>query len=182
MSALLPRLSGAQDIARDTARGVAISQIQTAIMSYRSLHGKWPSDTSTGTKNLTILVKDNLLTEVPWDPYVDLDLPEAFNSWWDIPISWDFLYILRKKNGKTNGAVVLAAKTETPGKSNYVSKDENKLDLQEDYRNIFPCKEVELKEDATTEEAAKIWFANTETWDNKCYAKNSEQLRYILKF
>jgi competence protein ComGC len=65
MSALLPRLSGAQDIARDTARGVAISQIQTAIMSYRSLHGKWPTNEATGTKNLTILVRDNLLTEVP---------------------------------------------------------------------------------------------------------------------
>lgn len=182
MSALLPRLSGAQDIARDTARGVAISQIQTAIMSYRSLHGKWPTNSATGTKNLTILVRDNLLTEVPWDPYVDLSLENAYTWWWNVSISWDFLYIPVKKNGKGTWAIVLAAKTETPGKSNYVSKETNKLDLKDDYRNIFPCKEVELKEDATAEEEKKIWYANTESWENKCIAKSSEQLRYILKF
>ena len=176
MSALLPRLSGAQDIARDTARGVALSQIQTAIMSYRSLHGKWPTNDATWTKNLTILVRDNLLTEVPGDPYVDLSLANAITG---VDISWDFIYYPVKKNGKGTGAIVLAAKTETPGKSNYVSTDDNNLDINDDYRNIFPCKQVELDENNTD------WpygINQTETWNETCVAKSSDQLRYILKF
>ena len=79
MTALLPRLQGAQDIARDTARQTALSQLQAGIAGYYSLYGKWPSHKLSGTtasgSNQTwghtmdlqgVLVDDsNLMTSLP---------------------------------------------------------------------------------------------------------------------
>lgn len=42
IAALLPRMQAAQGRARDVARKTALSQIQSAIVTYQGDYGKWP--------------------------------------------------------------------------------------------------------------------------------------------
>lgn len=177
MSALLPRLQGAQDLARDTARQTALSQLQTAIMSYRSLKGKWPSMESTGTSSLTWLVSKWFLTELPLDP---IELAYTWRVWDSDPVvsvntGRDFLYFVVKKNNQNSGAIVLATRVETDSRANYVSATDNGIQISGDFKNIFPCKSVEVNSEN---------FSWPYTWwkDLECKAQNSAQLRYILKF
>ncbi|MDR0607036.1 MAG: prepilin-type N-terminal cleavage/methylation domain-containing protein [Candidatus Peribacteria bacterium] len=79
IAALLPRLQGAQGMARDTARQTALSQLQAAIVTYQSLNGRRPgsgdgTETPTGpvnTNNMTRLVTSNIMSELPMDPNLD---------------------------------------------------------------------------------------------------------------
>ncbi|MDR2189944.1 MAG: prepilin-type N-terminal cleavage/methylation domain-containing protein [Candidatus Peribacteria bacterium] len=53
ISALLPRLQGAQSMARDTARKTALSQIGAGITAYQAQYGAWPLKSgATGTDSL----------------------------------------------------------------------------------------------------------------------------------
>ena len=159
--------------ARDTARSVALSQIQTATASYRSLHGKRPETTATNTNNLTIFLEDWLLSELPQDPaYQKIE-----NAYQNVSIDGDFLYIPVKKNGKEKGGVVLAAKMETQQRSNYVSTEPNKLDINEDWTNIFPCKEIQIDKKGET----VAWISNTREGENLCIATSEDQLWYVEK-
>jgi len=174
LSALLPRLQGAQDIARDTARQVALSQIQTATMSYKSLKWKRPMQRATWTRNLNILVQEGLLTTIPSDP----NTTEIRNAITGVDLYSDFIYYPVQKNEIENEWIVLATRMETRQKANYVSNTPNHLDLNDDYANIFPCKEVKLKNWSTT-----VWgINNTRSGDNVCIATQPEQLWYIVKF
>jgi len=56
IAALLPRLQGAQSMARDTSRKTALSQLQSAIVAYQSLNGRWPEALSGNTNDLKELV------------------------------------------------------------------------------------------------------------------------------
>ena len=42
IAALLPRMQAAQGRARDVARKTALSQVQSAIVTYQGDHGRWP--------------------------------------------------------------------------------------------------------------------------------------------
>ena len=42
IAALLPRMQSAQGRARDVSRKTALSQIQSAIVTYQTDHGDWP--------------------------------------------------------------------------------------------------------------------------------------------
>ncbi len=186
MSALLPRLQGAQDLARDTSRGVAMNQLQTAISSYRALKWKWPSDTCTGVSSLSWLIREWILTDFPLDPIEisaytgtvekDWSTDEA-KCWWWGGTKKDFLYLVIKKNWWSKGAVVLATRMETPGRANYVSKNGSELVISWDYKNIYPCKTVELDPSMTEEETYSFGNENA-----NCKVKTPEQLRYITKF
>ena len=139
MTALLPRLQGAQDIARDTARQTALSQLQAGIAGYYSLYGKWPSvvakknnkftpfttyaDTNTG-KELTgcvmalqtVIVDDaNLMTSLPPEPNLDNEV--SFNG---TTCKWDYIYSILPKRWNAKAWLLLVAKAETAGKANYV--------------------------------------------------------------
>ena len=78
MSALLPRLQGAQDIARDTSRQTALSQLQGGIVAYYSLNGKWPTtgDKLSGAVSEleTVLRNSNFMNSLPTEPNEANDL------------------------------------------------------------------------------------------------------------
>jgi prepilin-type N-terminal cleavage/methylation domain-containing protein len=74
ISALLPRLQGAQGMARDTARKTALSQIGAGITAYQSQYGERPlkGGVATGTDALKLyLVDKGLMTDVPKDRLTD---------------------------------------------------------------------------------------------------------------
>ncbi|MDR0859970.1 MAG: prepilin-type N-terminal cleavage/methylation domain-containing protein [Candidatus Peribacteria bacterium] len=80
IAALLPRLQGAQGMARDTARQTGLSQLQSAIVAYQSLNGKWPNSTGTdsptsalNTNNLKSLVTSSIMSSLPSDPNLEND-------------------------------------------------------------------------------------------------------------
>ena len=198
MTALLPRLQGAQDIARDTARQTALSQLQAGIAGYYSLYGKWPSNkltvnTASGS-NLTwghtmdlqgVLVDDsNLMTSLPPEPNQDNGL--TFNG---KTTTGDYIYAVVKKRWNANAGLLLVAKTETPGKSNYVCSgnvyEDNYLpniaSLPADGKikcvisdttaaNAKPCKSVELS-------SVLKYVPN-----GACTYTDQSQLRYILTY
>lgn len=188
MSALLPRLQGAQDIARDTARGVNISQLQTAIMSYRSLKGKWPSMKSTYTSDLPWLLSEGILTDFPTDPIV-MNYEATVEKWlhsqsvkqenienWTWADHKDFLYLVVTKSGWLSWWIVLATRMETSTHANFVSEKGNELVLSGDYNDIYPCKSVSV--DPTTWNS--VTSLNKQSWKD-CVAKDPAQLRYITK-
>ena len=51
IAALLPRMQAAQGRARDVARKTALSQVQSAIVTYQGDHGEWPRSGSVDTSN-----------------------------------------------------------------------------------------------------------------------------------
>jgi competence protein ComGC len=53
IAALLPRLQGAQGMARDTARKTALSNIQAAIVAYQGQMGRWPLSDNSSAKQST---------------------------------------------------------------------------------------------------------------------------------
>lgn len=170
MSALLPRLQGAQDIARDTARQANINQLTTAIMSYRSLEGKFPSPVSTGTSNLSWILAAWILTDFPLDPVVQ-DYEAKFDTTNLHVNSQDYLYLVMKKNGGTSGAIILGAKMETESKANYVSETWNILDLSGDVKDIIPCKSI--SQATATKRSSPT--------NDECTYISADQLRYIVK-
>ena len=178
MSALLPRLSGAQDIARDTARQVAVNQLYTAIMSYKSLHGKYPVLTEewcTWSDHLGVLVNDGLLTEIPTDPNPDEEWTWNIKAWWDVKVTWGYIYCLVKKNGSKKAWGYIFAKTETPAKSNLVWQSSLTVTWAEDYKNQGTCSEIKKADSKMT---VTGWTMNY----TGCTYTDNQELFYILKF
>jgi general secretion pathway protein G len=66
ISALLPKITGAQAKARDTARQTSLSQISTALTMYFNDNGEYPDGTCTSA--LTGSNMKPYLREVPKDP------------------------------------------------------------------------------------------------------------------
>lgn len=182
IAALLPRLQGAQNMARDTSRRTALSQIQSAIIAYQSQFGKWPelstAKTGTGTNGLSVLVSNGIMTEIPTDPNLS-------NVLWGLgtamseatSVSGQFLYMVTKKNSITDGGFILMAKTETPGNSNWVIADtptdlsNGKIDANTDISNVITCKTVEQ------------WTTvGINTGTQVCTYQNLSQLRYLITY
>jgi len=72
IAALLPRLQGAQAMARDTHRQSALSQIGAAVVSYQMQLGKWPNEVSSAsgavkTSALTGLTAVGIINNIPMD-------------------------------------------------------------------------------------------------------------------
>ena len=199
MTALLPRLQGAQDIARDTARQTALSQLQAGIAGYYSLYGKWPSvvakknnsftvqtNWNTGTEltgcTMTlqqVIVDDsNLMTSLPPEP--NLDNSVTFNG---VTCTWDYVYAVLKKRGNANAGLLLVAKAETAGKANYVCGDTDVFSgATGNEKNTCNITDI-------TNSNAKPCRSITQTgWDaryipnGECTYTDQNQLRYILTY
>ncbi len=170
MAALLPRLSGAQNLARDTARISNLNQITTAISSYRGVKWKWPSSSSTGTKQLTELIKESLISEIP-DELTEQDYYGKIDSTQFHVTGFNYLYLVMKKNGGTSGAIILGAKMETESKANYVSDTGNILDISGDVKDIIPCKSI--SQATTTKRSSHT--------NDECTYISADQLRYLVK-
>ena len=120
IAALLPRLQGAQGMARDTSRKTGISQIQSAIVAYQVQFGKWPEQDSarsgTGTDGLLALVTRGIMNSLPEDP----NLSNSFVAFNTTPVTGGaYGYLVGSKSGTPNAGFALMAKTETPGHSNW---------------------------------------------------------------
>ena len=165
MSALLPRLQGAQDIARDTSRQTALSQLQWWIVAYYSLNGKWPKNASGATGGAvseleSVLRASNLMNSLPKEPNEANML--TIGNWAKGTLTWDFYYEYMKKNKTNEGWLLLVAKTETPGKSNYPC---SKL-TWDDVKDIQYCKMLWLSGEADSKIPSECQVADSTDY---CY-------------
>ncbi|MDR3169166.1 MAG: prepilin-type N-terminal cleavage/methylation domain-containing protein [Candidatus Peribacteria bacterium] len=132
IAALLPRLQGAQGMARDTARQTALSQLQAAIVTYQSLNGNRPHGSGTtgdpasnaiNTNELVKLVTSNIMSGLPTDPNLGNEWTGMNNNY--VGTGGGFQYLVLAKNTVKKAGFILMAKTEIPGKSNWVMQQEN---------------------------------------------------------
>jgi prepilin-type N-terminal cleavage/methylation domain-containing protein len=130
IAALLPRLQGAQGMARDTSRQTALSQLQAAIVTYQSLNGNRPKGSgdvdpaskAINTNELVKLVTSNIMSGLPTDPNLGNEWTGMNNDY--VGTGGGFQYLVLAKNTVKKAGFVLMAKTEIPGKSNWVMKQE----------------------------------------------------------
>ena len=129
IAALLPRMSAAQWRARDVARKTALSQIQSAIVTYQGDKWLWPqqtsalnwmwipyADTSTGLANDLI---NAWMSSIPNDPLKE----SSFKGLWGASneiAGWQYGYLVTKRNWTDKAWFVLMAKTEVEWWSNRV--------------------------------------------------------------
>lgn len=110
-AALIPRLTGAQWQARDTARLADLNQIGSALAIYSADNGGYPSGNGSVTSILSWLVNDGYIKSLPKDPQktntTTICEPSA-GSW------WEYIY------AQIKNAFVLSANTEVTKKGNWI--------------------------------------------------------------
>lgn len=168
-AALLPRMQSAQNRARDVARKVSLSQIQSAIVTSQAFNWKWPwmdeAKSWIPVSNIESDLIPSWLTSIPMDP-----LSTSKNSWlWNSISNWEYLYLVATRNSTPNWWFVLMAKTETAWGSNWVVCDNNewKITTEIDLANIKLCETVSERD--TCSNSSGI-----------CTYTSNDQLRYIL--
>ena len=178
IAALLPRLQGAQSMARDTSRRTALSQLQAGIVAYQALNGHWTAEaTATGgisTNDLTELITAGMMTDLPKDP----NSSDSWTGAGGTNISGGgYSYKVVDRNGNKNGGFVLMAKTETPGNSNWVMPlaSDNSTGAfsvsNMDLRYITPCSSVAESGSTLNNGSGEV-----------CYYQQTSQLRYIVLY
>ena len=194
IAALLPRMSAAQGRARDVARKTALSQIQSAIVTYQGDKWKWPqcdsSDNCDAKDGLDISeIKDELLAgwlnSIPSDPLATTKV-----KWlWDDGSDGQFRYMVTKRNWTDNAGFVLMAKTEVEWWSNWVvcddyEDDSSDWEITSDtdiVKDILICSSVSKNTDKDAK--CKLPDPNWENTDNtQCVYTDDTQLRYIITY
>lgn len=116
-AALIPRLTGAQWRARDTARKADLTQIANALAAYESDEGAYPNGTCVDDPDVEAALLENMAT-VPKDPQAQRV------AYWTRANGCNpaiYAYSRLKKAWADRASFVLIANTETPKKnSNYV--------------------------------------------------------------
>lgn len=191
IAALMPRMQAAQWRARDVSRKTALSQIQTAIVTYQWDTGQWPA-MSGGTDDLSwatdwiwvdVIKKDLVvawMNSVPEDP-----LKWQVEWLWsgDANISkWNYWYIVTKRNWTPDWWFVLMAKTEIVWGSNWVNCTDESFSLEKGWiTNDQDIKDLSLCESFTQTgtDTCKVG-----TWDEKwkCEYSDDSMLRYIVLY
>ena len=128
-AALIPKLTGAQSRARDTARIADANQIATALTMYFNDKGEYPKINSSrycarlsGTNNNGAFPEDfsNYMPEIPKDPQVErphYGSKEGSNNY----CTWYYAYADLKNQWAEAGAAVIIINTENVGKyTNYI--------------------------------------------------------------
>ena len=116
MSALIPRLKGAQERARDTARKANLAQISTALEMYFNDNGVYP-DGSCASELADTLIPA-YLNSIPTDPQGARVTYGTTDGWCG---SWSYGYSPLQKSSASNWWSVLVANIEAFGKvANYV--------------------------------------------------------------
>ncbi len=143
--ALLPRMQAAQGRARDVSRKTALSQIQSAIVTYQGDHGEWPLQKEigsnwTGIKAIETQLIQAWMTEVPHDPLNGTQFSWVRDDGTNVT---DFGYVVAKRNSVTSGWFALMAKTEVAWGSNWVICDNGDfITGGTDLRDVHPCSNV----------------------------------------
>ena len=177
-AALAPRMESAQDRARDVARKTDLSQIQSAIVTSQRDKWMWPGMDSGAEKWITVSkIKNDLIhagmSSVPSDPVKNNKNYWLWKNYKNNSATWEYLYLVAKRNWVQNGWFILMAKTEVEWWSNrVVCKDWNWL-------NKWYL--------ANSTDIAKIQLCNTiSKWDScginegNCTYTNNDELRYIM--
>ena len=170
IAALMPRMSAAQGRARDVARKTALSQIQSAIVTYQGDYGKWPwMDRAKNWIPVSEIQSELIsagMTSVPRDPLRDVKLTWLWSYQGDG--EGNYAYIVSRRNGIDNWWFVLMAKTEVPWWSNWVVCDDGewKINTETDLSNIMLCDMVE-----------KWDYCSNSSW--RCTYSSEGELRYI---
>lgn len=168
---LCPRTCCVKWTNRDVARRNDLSQIETAIENYKDTYWVRPKlDSAMNWMATSSLPKDIMWWQwIPADPNINSEI-----YWlWDGKRTWEYLYIVTKKDWVENWWFVLMAKTEWEGWSNrVVCKDGTWLGKwyitnDTDLENIVTC-ETHTKWDSCS--------ANRKA----CTYTAQEELRYIL--
>lgn len=169
-AALLPRMMGAQDAARDTSRMTALRDIGIAMSSFQAQKGFWPQQ-STKSNGHTIdlameLVTGGYLKEIPMDPVRNNSFTGFVNGSGN-----SYQYQIITRNGVASWAVVLAAKAQTDGTANWLYTGTLGMGI------IATTEASTLKPCATMTAGSGTPVLNQ--WGNCTYTDKS-QLRYIL--
>lgn len=173
IAALMPRMQSAQGRARDVARKTALSQLQTAIVTYQSDYGKWPGMDRAKNWIPVSEIQSELISagmsDVPRDPLRDVKLTWLWSYQGDG--EGNYAYIVSKRNGIDNWWFVLMAKTEVPWSSNWVVCDDGgwKINTETDLSNITLCNTV-----------VEWNYCSNSNWH--CTYSSEGELRYILTF
>ena len=175
IAALLPRMQAAQWRARDVARKTALSQMQSAIVTYQWDFWKWPGQDDgrwlgTGVLALEKELIGAWMTEVPKDP-----LNGTTFSWvWSSNVK-DFWYVVATRNSVVSGWFDLMAKTEVAWWSNWVvcSNGSGKITSSTDLKDVHPCSSVI--------ESGSCSNPNQANATNTCYG-NLWEMRYIVLY
>jgi len=111
MSALLPRLKGAQERARDTARKANLSQISTALEMYFNDNGTYPNGKC--ASDLKASLVPNYLSSIPTDPQKN-----RITYWTKSTgcTKWSYAYTALYRNGAASWGSVLIANVEAEGR------------------------------------------------------------------
>ena len=120
-AALIPRLTGAQWQARDTARLADLNQIGSALAIYSADNGGYPAGNGSVTTVLSWLVDDGYIKSLPKDPQntnrtTICGAPDATTYNWSW---WQYIY------AQITNAFVLSANTEVTKKGNWIPSEDS---------------------------------------------------------
>ena len=178
VASLLPRMQSAQWRARDVARKTALSQLQSAIVTWQWDKWNWPGLDKGATKWLPVSkiekeIKEAWMYSVPTDP-----IEYNINYWlWENYAKniaeWEYLYLVTKRNWTQNGWFILMANTEVEWSSNWVVC-KNKSWLENWYiTNDTDMKDINLCQRLTKWESCSA---------KNCTYTNDDELRYIVMY
>ena len=181
IAALLPRLQGAQSMARDTSRQTALSQIGAGILAYQSQFGHYPlyDSGAVSTEILrTPLVGNGLMNDIPTDRS-STNSVSGLGSGSTVITGGNFAYMVITKNSMPNNGYVIMAHTETPGNSNWVVASgastlaDGLISATDDLRNVIPCSTM------TQGGSSAADVTNT---SGACIYYDQSNLRYIYTY
>lgn len=177
IAALMPRMQAAQWRARDVSRKTALSQIQTAIVTYQWDNWRWPNLTWwlewTGVQSISEELRSAWMNSVPDDPIKSKFKWLGSDS---VEFDWQYWYVVAKRNWVDEWWFALMAKTEVEWWSNWVT-----CSGDVDTGHWWITSGVDLTKLTLCEHFEHTWADNTcesNTWTCK-YADES-MLRYIV--
>ena len=126
IAALMPRMQAAQWRARDVSRKTALSQIQTAIVTYQWDKWEWPGMSwglATWWMAVDLITKElqtAWMNSVPWDPISSNRVGIWSGDGSDNISAWQYWYLVMRRNWTPDGWFALIAHTEVEWWSNWV--------------------------------------------------------------
>ena len=180
IAALLPRMNAAQGRARDVARKTALSQIQSAIVTYQWDKGNWPQLASakdwmgispdTASEGIWKDLINWWMSGIPTDPLAT----SSFEWLWNTKVTSGYYgYIVTKRNGTDDAGFVLMAKTEVEWGSNWVVCNNNNT-----FSGWRITKDDDVKDIAICPSVSQTGAANCD----RCHYSDASELRYIVVF
>ena len=174
IAALMPRMQSAQGRARDVSRKNALSQIQTAIVTSQQDKWNWPgmddAKWAIPVSNISWALITAWMSSIPKDP---LESNEV--TWLNGKTgTWDYLYMVTKRNWTDDWWFVLMAKTEVEWWSNWiVCSNTWAITSGFDLKNIQLCTTFDKSAADTNSCSINAW---------KCTYSAEWELRYIVVY